>query len=194
MKKLMVKGLGPRWETKSQTDPIATVLARGKLCDSYNSKRFPGDNWFFLIPFHNHNWKGSLITADQLKEIMDMSHMKNMRETLVKKLADGLGECMRWPKAETLTFDILLVAALFQRRPTRSGTQCGNSSTTLIFLQLCELIFTDGWIFRLAGSSTASEDSDPRNWREGAGLWFWITKFLTKFRCWVPIKGRREGM
>lgn len=55
MKKLMVKELGPRWETKSQTDPIATVLARGKLCDSYNSKRFPGDNWFFLIPFHNHN-------------------------------------------------------------------------------------------------------------------------------------------
>ena len=71
-------------------------------------------NWFFLIPFHNHNCKDSLITADQLKEIMDMSHMKNMRETLVKKLADGLGECMRWPKAETLTFYVLLVAALLQ--------------------------------------------------------------------------------
>ena len=33
MKKLVVKELGPRWETKSQTDPIATVLAKGKLCD-----------------------------------------------------------------------------------------------------------------------------------------------------------------
>ena len=57
------------------------------------------NKWFFvLFQNNNDNIVFSLI-AGQLKEIMDNTdeHMKNLLQTIVQQLTNGLENFLRWP-------------------------------------------------------------------------------------------------